>query len=50
MTASKDIKTFDSVTFFSAIKEKMAAMMEGMSLAEKKKFMKQIREGKIKVK
>jgi hypothetical protein len=49
MTTTKEIKTFDSVSFFRAIKEKMAKMMEGMSLAEKKKFMQEIREGKIKV-
>ena len=43
------MKTFDSVAFFRAIKEKMAKMMEGMTLAQKKEFMRQIREGKIKV-
>ncbi len=46
---TKKLKTFDSVIFFRAIKEKMATMMEGMTLAQKKEFMKQIREGKIKV-
>ena len=46
---TKEIKTFDSVAFFRAIKEKMAKMMEGMTLSEKKEFMKNIREGKIKV-
>jgi hypothetical protein len=46
---NKEVKTFDSVTFFRAIKEKMAKMMEGMTLAQKKEFMRQIREGKIKV-
>ncbi len=45
----KEVKTFDTVTFFRAIKEKMAKMMEGMTLAQKKEFMRQIREGKIKV-
>ena len=49
MTTNNTVKQFDSVTFFRAIKEKMAKMMEGMSLAEKKKFMQEIREGKIKV-
>ncbi len=49
MTVTKETKTFDSVSFFRAIKVKMAKMMEGMSLAEKKDFMQQIREGKIKV-
>ena len=46
---TKEVKTFDSVAFFRAIKEKMAKMMEGMTLAQKKEFMRQIREGKIKV-
>lgn len=46
---TKEVKTFDSVTFFRAIKEKMSKMMEGMTLAQKKEFMRQIREGKIKV-
>lgn len=45
----KEVKTFDSVAFFRAVKEKMAKMMEGMTLAQKKEFMQQIREGKIKV-
>jgi hypothetical protein len=46
---TKEVKTFDSVAFFIAIKEKMAKMMEGMTLAQKKQFMLEIREGKIKV-
>lgn len=46
---TKEIKTFDSVAFFRSVKEKMAKMMEGMSLAQKKELMRQIREGKIKV-
>ena len=46
---TKETKTFDSVSFFRAVKEKMAKMMEGMTLAQKKDFMRQIREGKIKV-
>jgi hypothetical protein len=46
---TKEVKTFDSVAFFRAVKEKMAKMMEGMTLAQKKEFMRQIREGKIKV-
>ena len=46
---TKEVKTFDSVAFFRAIKEKMAKMMEGMTLAQKKEFMRQIREGIIKV-
>ena len=46
---TKELKTFDSVLFFQAIKEKMVKMMEGMTLAQKKQLMLQIREGKIKV-
>lgn len=42
-------KSFDTIAFFRAIKEKLAAKMEGMTLPEKKKFMKQVREGKIKI-
>ncbi len=45
---TKEVKTFDSVAFFRAVKEKMAKMMEDMTLAQKKEFMRQIREGKIK--
>jgi hypothetical protein len=36
---TKEIKTFDSVTFFRTVKEKMAKMMEGMTLAQKKETM-----------
>ena len=46
---NKEVKTFDSVAFFRAIKEKLATKMEGMTLTQKKEFMRQIREGKIKV-
>ena len=46
---AKKVKSFDSVAFFRSIKEKLAIEMEGMTLAEKKEFMKQIREGEIKV-
>jgi hypothetical protein len=42
-------KSFDTVAFFRNIKETLAAKMEGMTLPEKKKFMKQVREGKIKI-
>lgn len=42
-------KEFDSVTFFRAIKEKMAKKMEGMTLLQKREFMRQVREGKIKI-
>ena len=43
-----EIKKFDSVAFFRSVKEKMAKMMEDMTLTQKKEFMRQIREGKIK--
>jgi hypothetical protein len=46
---TKTEKTFDSVAFFRAIKEKLAVKMEGMTLPEKKVFMQQVREGKIKI-
>lgn len=46
---AKETKTFDSVAFFRTIKEKLAKRMEGMTLAQKKEFMKQVREGKIKL-
>lgn len=46
---AKTKKSFDTVAFFRAIKEKLAAKMEGMTLPEKKEFMKQVREGKIKI-
>ncbi len=45
---TKETKTFDTVAFFRTIKEKLAKRMEGMTLAQKKEFMKQVREGKIK--
>lgn len=46
---TKKNKIFDSVTFFRAIKEKLAAKMTGMSLEQQKEFMRQVREGKIKL-
>jgi hypothetical protein len=46
---NKETKTFDSVAFFRAIKEKLAEKMEGMTLIQKREFMKQVREGKIRV-
>jgi lipopolysaccharide export system protein LptC len=46
---TKTVKTFDSVSFFRAIKEKLAKKMEGMTLKERKEFLQQVREGKIKV-
>lgn len=49
MSKAKAEKKFDTVTFFRSVKEKLAAKMEGMTLSEKKVFMKQVREGKIKI-
>ena len=46
---NKEVKTFDTVAFFRAIKEKLAIRMEGMTLIEKKDFMRKVREGKIKI-
>ncbi len=45
----KSEKAFDTVAFFRAVKEKLAAKMEGMTLLEKKAFMQEVREGKIKI-
>ena len=45
----KTKKTFDAVAFFRAIKEKLAAKMVGMTLEQKKDFMQQVIEGKIKI-
>ncbi|MGC9352546.1 MAG: hypothetical protein ACP5D9_01845 [Mariniphaga sp.] len=42
-------KKFDSVKFFRVIKEKLADRMAGMSLEEQKKFLLEVREGKIKI-
>ncbi len=49
MSKTKTEKKFDTVAFFRAVKEKLAAKMEGMTLSEKKMFMQQVREGKIKI-
>ncbi len=46
---TKKEETFHSVTFFRAIKEKLAARMKGMSLEQQKEFMRKVREGKIKI-
>ncbi|MFO0321135.1 MAG: hypothetical protein ACK504_01760 [Bacteroidota bacterium] len=45
----KTKKTFDTVAFFRAIKEKLAAKMVGMTLEQQKDFLKQVRDGKIKI-
>lgn len=46
---NKQTKKFDTVEFFRSIKEKLAKRMEGMTLVQKKEFMRQVREGKIKI-
>ena len=46
---TKTEKNFDTVSFFRAIKEKLAEKMAGMSLEEQKVFMKKVRDGKIKL-
>jgi hypothetical protein len=38
-------KEFDTVTFFRAVKEKIAKATEGMTLAERRAFFKKLREG-----
>jgi hypothetical protein len=45
----KTEKTFDTVAFFRAIKEKLASKMVGMTLEQQKDFLKQVRDGKIKI-
>lgn len=46
---TKTEKSFDTVAFFRAIKEKLAAKMSGMTLEQQKEFMQKVREGKIKI-
>jgi hypothetical protein len=46
---TKTEKVFDTVAFFRAIKEKLAAKMVGMTLEQQKDFMQQVRDGKIKL-
>jgi acyl-coenzyme A thioesterase PaaI-like protein len=40
---------FDTVNFFRAIKEKLAERMANMTLEERCEFLRQVREGKIKI-
>lgn len=42
-------KKFDTVQFFRLIKEKLAVRMINMTFDEKREFLKQVREGKIKI-
>lgn len=46
---TKTEKSFDTVAFFRAIKEKLAEKMQGMTLEQQKEFMKMVREGKVKI-
>lgn len=46
---TKKKKSFDTVAFFRAIKEKLAEKMAGMTLKQQQKFMQQVREGEIKL-
>jgi hypothetical protein len=42
-------KKFDTVLFFRSIKEKLASRMANMTFEEQREFLKQVREGKIKI-
>ena len=42
-------KKFDTVHFFRAIKEKLAERMANMTFEEQREFLKQVKEGKIKI-
>jgi cell fate (sporulation/competence/biofilm development) regulator YmcA (YheA/YmcA/DUF963 family) len=48
-TVVNDIKEFDTVAFFRAVKEKIAKATEGMSLQERRDLFQKIREGKLKL-
>jgi hypothetical protein len=42
-------KKFDTVKFFRSIKKKLAERMKDMTFEEQRDFLKQVREGKIKI-
>ena len=42
-------KSFDTVAFFREIKDKLSAKMKGMTLIQKKEFMRQLKSGEIKI-
>jgi len=42
-------KQFDSVQFFRSVKEKLSARMANMTFEEQREFLKQVREGKVKI-
>ena len=46
---TKAEKKFDTVQFFRLVKEKLAARMTNMTFEEQRDFLKQVREGKIKI-
>jgi len=45
----KTKKKFDTVKFFRSIKKKLAEQMRNMTFEEQKEFLRQVREGKIKI-
>ena len=45
----KETKQFDTVTFFRNIKEKLATMMQNMTFEEKKIFIQNVINGKVKI-
>ena len=49
ISKDKSIEYFNSVVFFRGIKKKLAERMVKMSLEEQKRFMREVREGKIKI-
>jgi hypothetical protein len=42
-------KKFDTVRFFRSIKEKLAEQMANMTFEEQREFLRQVRNGEIKV-
>jgi hypothetical protein len=46
---TKTKKKFDTVQFFRAVKEKLAARMENMTFEEQREFLDKVRKGKIKI-
>jgi len=42
-------KAFDTVRYFRAIKEKLAAKMSGMTLEQQKEFMRKVREKEVEI-
>ena len=46
---NKQEKIFDTVAFFRKVKQKLSEKMKGMNLAQKQEFLKNVKEGKIKI-